>query len=128
MTPAPFQIVNLLFIVVYQNALLVLISLPALIAWQHPVPFTGWDAALAVLFVAFLAGEFVADQQQWDFQQAKKRAGGTLEPGFTTTGLFRISRHPNFFFEQAQCRAFSLPGAPAAVSRGAGQAGRAPVR
>ena len=48
---------NLFFIVLYQNALLVLISLPALIAWQNPTPFTGWDAAFAALFVLFLAGE-----------------------------------------------------------------------
>lgn len=119
MTPAQFQVFNLLFIVLYQNALLVLISLPAFIAWQHPAPLTGWDATLAVLFVAFLAGEFIADQQQWDFQQAKKRAGGTLEPGFVTTGLFRISRHPNFFFEQAQWWVFYFLGATAALTAGA---------
>lgn len=119
MSPAQFQVFNLFFIVLYQNALLVLISLPAFIAWQYPAPLTGWDAALAVLFVAFLAGEFIADQQQWDFQQAKKRAGGTLEPGFVTTGLFRISRHPNFFFEQAQWWVFYFLGAAAAVTAGA---------
>ncbi|MCR2783475.1 MULTISPECIES: DUF1295 domain-containing protein [unclassified Microbacterium] len=120
MTPAQFQVFNLLFIVLYQNALLVLITLPALIAWQHPSPFTGWDAALAVLFLAFLVGEFIADQEQWEFHQAKKRAGGTLEPGFVTTGLFRVSRHPNFFFEQAQWWAFYGIGAVAAVSAGLG--------
>lgn len=120
MTPAQFQIFNLLFIVLYQNALLVLISLPALIAWQHPAPLTGWDAALAVLFVAFLVGEFAADQQQWNFHQAKKHAGGTLEPGFVTTGLFRFSRHPNFFFEQAQWWVFYLIGAVGAVTAGLG--------
>ncbi|MCR2792251.1 DUF1295 domain-containing protein [Microbacterium sp. zg.Y625] len=120
MTPMQFQLFNLLFIVLYQNALLVLISLPALVAWQHPTPLTGWDIALAALFVAFLVGETVADQEQWDFHQAKKRAGGTLEPGFATTGLFRLSRHPNFFFEQAQWWVFYLIGAVAAVSAGLG--------
>jgi len=120
MTPGQFQAFNLLFIVLYQNALLVLISLPAWIAWQHPAPLTGWDVALALLFLAFLAGETIADQQQWNFHQAKKRAGGTLEPGFVTTGLFRYSRHPNFFFEQAQWWVFYLIGAVAAVTAGVG--------
>ncbi|MGP3534738.1 DUF1295 domain-containing protein [Microbacterium sp. RD1] len=120
MTPAQFQVFNLLFIVLYQNALLVFITLPALIAWQHPSPFTGWDAALAVVFALFLIGEYVADQQQWRFHQAKKRAGGTLEPGFATQGLWRTSRHPNFFFEQAQWWVFYLLGAAAALAGGAG--------
>ncbi len=100
MKPWQFQVFNLLFIVLYQNALLVLITLPAYIAWQNPAPLNGWDAAFAVLFAAFLVGEFVADQQQWRFHRAKKAAGGTLEPGFVKTGLVRVSRKPNFFFEQ----------------------------
>ncbi|KAA9159393.1 DUF1295 domain-containing protein [Microbacterium lushaniae] len=120
MSPAQFQAFNLLFIVLYQNALLVLISLPAFMAWQHPARLTAWDTSLGVLFLAFLAGEFVADQQQWDFHRAKKRAGGTLEPGFVTTGLFRFSRHPNFFFEQAQWWVFYAIGAVAAASAGLG--------
>jgi steroid 5-alpha reductase family enzyme len=120
MPRAWFQVFNLLFIVLYQNALLVLITLPALVAWRHPVPIGAWDVVFAVLFAGFLVGEFVADQQQWDFHRAKKRAGGHLEPGFVSTGLFRYSRHPNFFFEQAQWWAFYLLGASAAVAAGLG--------
>ncbi|WP_345799947.1 DUF1295 domain-containing protein [Microbacterium sp. AZCO] len=125
MTPWQFQLFNVFFIVLYQNALLVLITLPAYVAWQYPVPFTGWDAVFAALFAAFLVGEFVADQQQWDFHRAKKAAGGTLDPGFVTTGLFRFSRHPNFFFEQAQWWAFYALGATAAVASGLGVLGGA---
>jgi len=113
-----FQLFNLFFIVLFQSALLVLITLPAYIAWQHPSPFNGWDAAFSALFVAFLIGETVADQQQWRFHQAKKAAGGALEPGFLTTGLFAYSRHPNFFFEQAQWWAFYAIGAVALVADG----------
>ena len=76
-----------------------------------------WDAVFAVLFVAFLVGETVADQQQWDFHQRKAR--GEAE-GFLTTGLFATSRHPNFFFEQGQWWAFYALGASAAVSDGLG--------
>ena len=44
----------------------------------------------------------------------------TLEPGFVTTGLFAYSRHPNFFFEQAQWWAFYAIGAAAAAASGLG--------
>jgi steroid 5-alpha reductase family enzyme len=118
MTSWQFQLFNLLFIVLAQSALLVLITLPAYVARQHPVPFTGWDAAFAVLFAGFLAGETVADQQQWEFHRAKRQAGGTLEPGFLSTGLFAYSRHPNFFFEQAQWWVFYALGATALVADG----------
>ena len=47
-------------------------------------------------------GETVADQQQWNFQRWKRAAGPDARPRFVQTGLFRYSRHPNFFFEQAQ--------------------------
>ncbi|MFJ4222688.1 DUF1295 domain-containing protein [Microbacterium sp. NPDC089695] len=115
-----FQIFNLLFIVAYQMTLLVLITLPANVALQHPAPLNGWDVVLAVVFVALLAGETIADQQQWEFHRRKKAAGGALAPGFATGGLFRYSRHPNFFFEQSQWWVFYAIGAVAAVSSGAG--------
>jgi steroid 5-alpha reductase family enzyme len=120
MRPWAFQVFNLLFIVLYQNALLVLITLPAYLAAQHPAPLTAWDALFAILFLAALALELAADQQQWRFQQAKKAAGGRLEPGFVTTGLFRYSRHPNFFGEQAQWWMFYALGATAATASGLG--------
>lgn len=120
MRPWQFQIFNVLFIIAYQMTLLVLITLPASVAAQHPSALTGWDALFVAAFLAFLVGETVADQQQWRFHERKKKAGGTLSPGFATTGLFRYSRHPNFFFEQAQWWAFYAIGATAAVAGGAG--------
>lgn len=123
MRPWQFQVFNLLFIIGFQMTLLVLISLPAQIAREHPAPLTGWDVLFAVVFLAFLTGETIADQQQWDFHRRKKAAGGTLPLGFLTTGLFRFSRHPNFFFEQAQWWVFYALGATAAVASGAGFTG-----
>ncbi|MCK2037610.1 DUF1295 domain-containing protein [Microbacterium sp. SSW1-49] len=125
MRPWQFQIFNVLFIIGYQMTLLVLITLPAAVAAQHPSGLTVWDIVFALAFLAFLVGETVADQQQWNFHQRKKRAGGTLSPGFATSGLFRFSRHPNFFFEQAQWWAFYAIGATAAVSTGSGVIGGA---
>jgi len=54
---------------------------------------------------------FVADQQQWNYQEAKKSYQKTaklpppyqqadLDRGFLTTGLWAYSRHPNFAAEQ----------------------------
>jgi steroid 5-alpha reductase family enzyme len=118
--PWQFQVFNLLFIIGFQMTLLVLITLPASVALAHPAPLTGWDAAFTVLFLAFLAGETVADQQQWNFH--RRKAAGRAE-GFLREGLFRYSRHPNFFFEQAQWWVFYALGATAATASGLGFAG-----
>jgi len=125
MRPWQFQVFNVLFIVGFQMTLLVLITLPAVVAAQHPQPLTAWDAVFMLAFVAFLAGETIADQQQWEFHRRKRQAGGTLAPGFATQGLFRYSRHPNFFFEQAQWWVFYAIGATAAVAAGEGVLGGA---
>lgn len=114
MTKTQFAIFNLLFIVLYQNAILVLITLPALTAYEHQGGFGVLDVVLIVLFLALLGGETIADQQQWEFH--RRKAAGTAEGRFLTTGLFRFSRHPNFFFEQAQWWVLFLFGAVAAGS------------
>ncbi|WP_350346885.1 DUF1295 domain-containing protein [Agromyces sp. G08B096] len=100
-----FALFNIGFISLYQNALILAFCLPAFTASGSATPLGVWDVALAVVFVAFLVGETIADQQQWEFhrwKQTERAAGRTPVPGFLQTGLFRISRHPNFFFEQAQ--------------------------
>lgn len=118
--PARFAIFNIAFVVIYQHALLVLITLPAFTAFEHRgTPLGILDGLVALLFLALLAGETIADQQQWDFHRAKKAtiaAGREPHPRFLQTGLWRYSRHPNFFFEQAQWWAFFLFGAIAAGS------------
>ena len=105
MAPWQFQVFNLFFITIYQNAILLLITLPAYTALEHRSAFGGLDVVAAVVFLAFLVGETVSDQQQWTFQGWKRdelAAGRAPERRFLQTGLFRYSRHPNFFFEQAQ--------------------------
>jgi steroid 5-alpha reductase family enzyme len=101
-----FELFNFFFIVLYQNAILVLITLPALTAWNNrSTPLGVWDVVVAALFVALTIGETVADQEQWNFQRWKRtetEAGRAPHPRFLQTGLWRFSRHPNFFFEQAQ--------------------------
>lgn len=100
-----FALFNLAFIAGYQNLLLLLITLPAWIALQHrQTPFGAADAVATVLFLVFLTGETVADQQQWDFQRSRAvlRARGEADPGFLRSGLFGVSRHPNYLCEIAQ--------------------------
>lgn len=69
------------------------------------------EIVIARLFLGLIAFEYVADQQQWNYHQAKASYQKTakapqgymraqLERGFNTTGLFRFSRHPNFAAEQ----------------------------
>ncbi|NKQ51267.1 DUF1295 domain-containing protein [Amycolatopsis sp. K13G38] len=119
MAPWQFQVFNFLFISFYQNLLLLLITLPAWTALNHRSSYGIWDAVVTVAFVAFLVGETVADQQQWNFQQWKRARiaeGREPERRFLTAGLFRYSRHPNFFFEQAQWWAMFFFGVAAAGS------------
>jgi len=112
-----FEIFNFFFIALYQNIILLLIALPALTAFENrSTPFGPLDVAVAALFVALLVGETVADQQQWNFHAAKRAGGADFRPRFLQTGLWRLSRHPNFFFEQAQWWTLFLFGAIAAGS------------
>jgi steroid 5-alpha reductase family enzyme len=111
--PLTFQLFNATFIAPFQNALLLAIALPAWAALAHPAPLASTDAAAAALFVAFLVGETIADQQQWRFHEdkAQRRAGEReIAQPFLTRGLFRYSRHPNFFCEMGMWWSFYLFG------------------
>jgi steroid 5-alpha reductase family enzyme len=116
-----FQLFNVFFIVLYQNAILVLITLPALSAYDDRSrrSFSALDVTLAALFLSATVLETIADQQQWEFQRAKQARldrGERSGERFCTTGLFRYSRHPNYFFELAQWWLLFLFGAVAAHS------------
>lgn len=105
MSRGQFALFNLFFIAIYQNLLLLLLTLPAWTALQNlGRGFGAADVVLTLAFLACLAGESIADQQQWNFQQRRRvlRAQGAADPGFLTDGLFRFSRHPNYFFEILQ--------------------------
>ena len=102
MKPWQFQIFAFFFIAAYQNALLLLITLPAWTADRHRGGFGPADVIAALLFLLLLVGETVADQQQWEFHRrkaAEAAAGSGAGIGFLRSGLFRYSRHPNYFCE-----------------------------
>ena len=100
---------NLLFISGYQNILILLFTLPAIVALQNnEVPLGVFDYAAAGLILFFIAYETLADIQQWNFQNKKLtmiRTGneltGDYQKGFLDKGLWAYSRHPNYFAEQA---------------------------
>jgi steroid 5-alpha reductase family enzyme len=105
MPPWLYQVFNFTFIAGIQNFLLFALTLPAWVAYEHRTPLQALDLLLACAFLALLTGETVADNQQWRFQQEKsalRARGEAIEQPFITRGLFSISRHPNFFCEQAQ--------------------------
>jgi steroid 5-alpha reductase family enzyme len=117
MSPQAFAVFNVLFVAGFQNLLLLLIASPAALAACHaPTPLGPLDALATVLFVAAWWGEALADEQQWRFQRDKKarrERGEAIEHEFLTTGLFRWSRHPNFFCEQVMWWAIYLFGVAA---------------
>jgi steroid 5-alpha reductase family enzyme len=103
-----WKLFHLFFICLYQNALLLMLVLPLVVVQNAPSPLGVADWALAAVFVGLVAFETVADQQQWNFQQAKKAAGGQLGSGFVQDGLWSRSRHPNYFAEQSLWVTFFL--------------------
>ncbi|TVR57518.1 MAG: DUF1295 domain-containing protein [Spirochaetaceae bacterium] len=116
---AAWQLFHLLFICSFQVSLSVGFTLPL-----HALGANG-SATVGPAFIGFLLlgvaallWETVADEQQWRFQNAKyaarDKASGSagrnlpsgidqddIERGFRTNGLYRLSRHPNYFGELA---------------------------
>ena len=97
---------NFFFISLYQMGLILLMTLPALRSMEG-APLGAADWILAVIVLAFVVAETVADQQQWNFHKRKREfvaAGNDMpEPyarGFVNKGLWALVRHPNYASEQ----------------------------
>ena len=120
--PLPWMLFNLFFISIYQNVLLMLIAMPSYVVADLAtrsecqsvvVPVTLADYALALLFLALIFLETLADNQQWKFQKekARRRKNGDIDmsksatdeyaAGFCRSGLFAILRKPNYSCEQS---------------------------
>jgi len=98
---------NLLFISFYQMGLILLMTLPA-VRSLNGSPLGWTDYLLALLLLALIAIETIADQQQWNYQTRKREleeAGRelpeTYRKGFVHKGLWGLARHPNYAAEQA---------------------------
>jgi steroid 5-alpha reductase family enzyme len=107
---------NLFFISGYQLTLILLFTMPIVVALQFnevPMGILDWIAAGLMLF--FILYETVADIQHWNFQSTKWKIirnkeplTGDFEKGFLDKGLWALSRHPNYFAEQAIWVSFYL--------------------
>lgn len=108
-SPIVWLLFNLFFICLYQHALIYLFTLPVLTGLNANAPegLIWADYLLAVIFVGLVAIEYIADQQQWVYQNEKYRRINNNEPlgeysdGFIRTGLWGVVRHPNYAAEQA---------------------------
>ena len=89
----PWPVAALIFVFLLQGILLLLVSLPVQIGQTHPdlpVGWLGWGgAALATFGLVF---EGVADHQLNRFRADPASAGQVMD-----RGLWRYSRHPNYF-------------------------------
>ena len=107
--PLNWKLFNLFFISLYQMALIWLFSLPPVVAYAGKGKPLSWlDYLLAAILVGLVVIEFIADQQQWRYQNEKhrrKNAGEKLDGeygiGFIRTGLWSRVRHPNYASEQS---------------------------
>ena len=101
---------DLFFISIYQNSLVLAMTLPMLTIIDSTAAI-GWMDFVAMGFaILFLLLETIADEQQWKFHQTKKallKEGKKLDEleapynkGFNTTGFWGRARHPNYLGEQ----------------------------
>ncbi|KAI2612627.1 DUF1295-domain-containing protein [Hypoxylon fragiforme] len=114
--PAFFFLLNVTFISFLQSILLFLLAAPTyivLLASKFEQDITAADISFTVVQLGLIASEWFSDQQQWDYQAAKKQYQETakisrtsgfsledLERGFITNGFWAYCRHPNFAAEQ----------------------------
>ena len=87
-----------------QALLAVVLSLPALIAALNPDPrITPLEIGAVLLWMVAVGGEAVADRQLERFKALPSSRGRTCR-----AGLWRYSRHPNYFFEWLVWVAYAL--------------------
>jgi steroid 5-alpha reductase family enzyme len=80
----------------------VVFAVPMLVAARNPAPAPGWLDWLAIaIWLVAMAGEWLADHQLSRFKADPARFGEVCE-----RGLWRYSRHPNYFFEWLHWWAF----------------------
>ena len=86
---------NFLLFFLAQAGFVVLFSIPFWIAAHNPVMQpTIWTALAVLVWVVAVAGESIADRQLAAHRRDPANRGKTCR-----SGLWRYSRHPNYFFE-----------------------------
>lgn len=88
----------------FQALLIALFSLPFLAVATNPVQsWNAWFVAAMVVWLGSVAGEAMADRQLAAFRADPSNRGRTCR-----RGLWRYSRHPNYFFEWLHWFAYVL--------------------
>lgn len=88
----------------FQALLCVVLSLPLLLVTFHTKPILSWtEWAGALLWVVAFVGEVASDWQLHRFKSNPIHRGTTCR-----AGLWRYSRHPNYFFEWLIWVAFAV--------------------
>lgn len=102
-----WMLFNFFFISAYQMGLILLMTLPIVKATGSKVPLGALDYVLSAIIIGLIIVEYIADQQQYEYQEEKYRLKSNGEPmseyykvGFTHTGLWGFMRHPNYMAEQ----------------------------
>ncbi|HUR33731.1 MAG TPA: DUF1295 domain-containing protein [Vicinamibacterales bacterium] len=87
-----------------QAAAALFFAAPSFIASMNPAPsLTALERAALVLWLVAFTGEVTADRQLEAFKRDPRSRGRTCR-----TGLWRLSRHPNYFFEWLMWVAYAL--------------------
>lgn len=103
LTGSKFQPVLLGFYL-FQALLVPVLSIPFTIACATPDSGVTWFLIVGVaLWLVSKTGEFIADQQLKRFKKRPDSSGKTCREG-----LWRYSRHPNYFFEWLMWVAYAL--------------------
>jgi steroid 5-alpha reductase family enzyme len=88
----------------FQALVDVIFSIPYLVAMTNPRSALGtWDLAGVLIWVIAVGGEALADRQLAAFRADPANHGRTCR-----VGLWRVSRHPNYFFEWLHWWAYVL--------------------
>jgi steroid 5-alpha reductase family enzyme len=87
----------------FQGVAAFLLSINFIVAYHYQYTVGLWQVVAFVLFLVFLGMEVWADYQM--FQYRKSHHG---KPGVLKEGLWRYSRHPNYFFEVLVWCTFAL--------------------
>lgn len=87
-----------------QAAVAVPLALAVFLAAHNPAPGLTWlDAGAVAIYLAAFTGETLADRQLRDFIAKPENHGRICD-----AGLWRYSRHPNYFFEWLHWTAYPL--------------------
>jgi steroid 5-alpha reductase family enzyme len=86
-----------------QGLLDVILSVPFLLAVMNPGPIGVADIAGGSLWLVGIIGETIADKQLASWRQKPENRGRTCR-----AGLWRYSRHPNYFFEWLMWCSYAL--------------------